>query len=204
MDLRVEKTYRSLKIEFMRLLEQKNFEDISVAELCDGAMIRRTTFYKHFADKNEFLTFFVKEMRDEFAARTRIEGYDATDPAENSQRMLEQTLAFLSEHGTLVDNALSSRSAPLIIDALGDVIQADTLRLLKNRAESKAADGASEAAEAGEDDKPVSLSESDPEMFATFWSGGIVKMLRAWCEAGRPPEMKQRMADMVQAARAML
>ena len=56
MDLRIQKTYRSLLTAFTKLLEKHRYEDVSVAMLCEEAMIRRTTFYKHFADKSEFFT----------------------------------------------------------------------------------------------------------------------------------------------------
>ena len=48
MDLRIRKTYLALHNAFTQLLEEKRFEDFTVNELCDLAMIRRTTFYKHF------------------------------------------------------------------------------------------------------------------------------------------------------------
>lgn len=60
LDLRVQKTYTSLIKAFEELLQEKAFEKISVKELCDAAVIRRPTFYKHFLDKYDFLTFFVK------------------------------------------------------------------------------------------------------------------------------------------------
>ena len=63
MDLRIEKTYRLLLAAFTKLLEQYRYEDVTVAMLCDEAMIRRTTFYKHFADKAEFFAFFVDSLR---------------------------------------------------------------------------------------------------------------------------------------------
>ncbi|MFR3769627.1 TetR/AcrR family transcriptional regulator [Collinsella stercoris] len=65
MDLRIQKTYRSLLAAFTRLLETHRYEDVTVAMLCDEAMIRRTTFYKHFADKAEFFSFFVDSLRIE-------------------------------------------------------------------------------------------------------------------------------------------
>lgn len=57
MDLRIQKTYRSLLVAFTKLLETHRYEDVTIAMLCDEAMIRRTTFYKHFADKSEFFSF---------------------------------------------------------------------------------------------------------------------------------------------------
>ena len=43
MDLRIKKTYRALFEAFTELLEEHRFEDVTVAMLCDRAMIRRTT-----------------------------------------------------------------------------------------------------------------------------------------------------------------
>ena len=60
LDLRVQKTYKSLIDSFEGLLREKEFEKISVKEICDAAVIRRPTFYTHFLDKYDFLSFFIK------------------------------------------------------------------------------------------------------------------------------------------------
>lgn len=62
MDLRIKKTYRALFEAFTELLEEHRFEDVTVAMLCDRAMIRRTTFYKHFRDKNDYFAFYIDEL----------------------------------------------------------------------------------------------------------------------------------------------
>lgn len=182
--MRVERTYRSLTNEFMGLLEEKNFEDITVAELCDRAMIRRTTFYKHFADKNEFLVFFVKEIRDNFTQKVESENRDSNDAVENCIKMMNETLRFLEDHGKLVDNALSSQSASLILEALGDVIYGDILKRLV-------------------DDEADEQSVNEKSMLATFVSGGITKMMLTWCHAGRPESMKEVMAQTLQSAKPL-
>ena len=64
LDLRIEKTYRALCEAFTALLEERHYEEITVSDLCDRALIRRTTFYKHFADKQEFLAFYVRRIRE--------------------------------------------------------------------------------------------------------------------------------------------
>lgn len=106
-------------------------------------------------------------------------------------------LKFLSAHGDLVDNALSSQSAPMLLDAMGDVMMVDMTRRLKEEAAKRDASLNSPGQTAG-------FGTRDPEMLATFITGGLVKMLRTWCEAGRPAEMEQRMVDTVRAARGML
>ena len=69
LDLRIQKTYMALTNSFMALLGEKNFEDITVNEICEKAMIRRATFYKHFGDKSELLTFIIKEQLGVFKAK---------------------------------------------------------------------------------------------------------------------------------------
>lgn len=61
LDLRVQKTYLALIHAFQDLLKENEVEEISVTELCENAMIRQPTFYKHFLDKYDFLTFFIKD-----------------------------------------------------------------------------------------------------------------------------------------------
>ena len=53
------------------MMEEMPFEDIKVKELCDRAMIRKSTFYKHFADKYELLAFIVKEVINDYNASGR-------------------------------------------------------------------------------------------------------------------------------------
>ena len=60
-DLRVQKTYNALFHAFQELLHEKNFDNITVTELCDRAMIRTATFYKHFEDKYAFFSFMMQE-----------------------------------------------------------------------------------------------------------------------------------------------
>lgn len=50
MDLRIEKTQRSIAQAFLALRAQKPLEKITVKELCQRAMINKSTFYAHYAD----------------------------------------------------------------------------------------------------------------------------------------------------------
>ena len=60
-DLRIQKTYAALTREFTALLKLKRFEQITVKELCDAAMVRTATFYNHFSDKYEFADFVISD-----------------------------------------------------------------------------------------------------------------------------------------------
>lgn len=62
-DLRIRKTYKALCDAFVTILEKKRFDDLTVNELCDEAMIRRAAFHKHFADKYDFFSFLSAKSR---------------------------------------------------------------------------------------------------------------------------------------------
>lgn len=49
-DLRVKKTRRNIKEEFMKLLKKKSIDKITVKELCENALINKGTFYLHYND----------------------------------------------------------------------------------------------------------------------------------------------------------
>lgn len=50
MDLRMVKTRRQIKTAFLKLREKFMPEDIKVKDICDEAMINKTTFYNHYTD----------------------------------------------------------------------------------------------------------------------------------------------------------
>lgn len=50
-DLRIKRTQSAIKSAFFELIEEKEFEHISVKDITDRAMISRNTFYLHYSDK---------------------------------------------------------------------------------------------------------------------------------------------------------
>lgn len=77
----------------IEMMEEMPFEDIKVKELCDRAMIRKSTFYKHFADKFELLAFIVKETINDFNERIRRDS-PTDDPVAFYNKMLDYVLGF--------------------------------------------------------------------------------------------------------------
>ena len=60
-DLRVQRTYLLLKNALLELLAKKSFDEIKVNDICNLAMIHRTTFYSHFQDKYDLLEYCKQE-----------------------------------------------------------------------------------------------------------------------------------------------
>lgn len=130
MDLRIRKTYLALHNAFMELLEEKRFEELSVNELCDRAMIRRTTFYKHFADKYEYFVFYVKEVVATFQERLPA---DVDGGTANSYliHMSRELICFVKEHALFARNIKNSSMFPMLLSILLDQISSDMVQVLR-------------------------------------------------------------------------
>ncbi|MBE9907342.1 TetR/AcrR family transcriptional regulator [Enterococcus casseliflavus] len=53
LDLRVKRTNKYIIEAFIRLVEEKGFEQVTVQNIADEAMINRATFYAHYKDKQD-------------------------------------------------------------------------------------------------------------------------------------------------------
>lgn len=71
-DLRIRRTRKLLWDALMTLLNEQDFEKISVKDICEQAMVHRTTFYKHYEDKHDLLLRGMKEMHDSLASETDL------------------------------------------------------------------------------------------------------------------------------------
>ena len=157
-DLRIRKTYLSLHNAFTDLLEEKKFEDFTVIELCDRAMIRRTTFYKHFADKYEYFTFYIKEIVATF------QDLLAPDVMEGEidvylLHMCRELIRFIKIHDRMVQNIRNSSMFPLLLSILLDSITEDITQVLFR----------------GNKHRPISKMQL--EGIAAFYAGGLLNAL---------------------------
>ena len=68
-DLRVIKTKRLLYKSLSKLLKEKSFEQIKISDICNEALINRSTFYAHYNDKYELLNDLFENLRTTFLAK---------------------------------------------------------------------------------------------------------------------------------------
>ncbi|HEY7022597.1 MAG TPA: TetR/AcrR family transcriptional regulator C-terminal domain-containing protein [Ktedonobacterales bacterium] len=61
-DLRVRRTRKLLWDALMAEMSVRAFEDITVTDICERAMVHRTTFYKHYDDKYALLEQGMRQM----------------------------------------------------------------------------------------------------------------------------------------------
>jgi AcrR family transcriptional regulator len=142
-------------------MEEIPFEDITINMLCERAMIRRTTFYKHFANKYEFFAFTIKEIQRRFnagiAQKTNI-----TKPQDYYVCVVQNTLGFLSEHENLVRSVLNSSVFPILLDTLSEQIANDIAQKLRD-----------------DKDSGVELP-AIPEIMAQVFTGALTSTAKWW------------------------
>ena len=122
MDLRIKKTYRALFDAFTELLEEYRFEDLTVAMLCDRAMIRRTTFYKHFRDKNDYFAFYIDELMSGLPQKQPDEAgaVSAEDVRALRHAILDDAMDLILAHERLMDNILASSMSGMLTNVICD------------------------------------------------------------------------------------
>lgn len=54
-DLRIIKTKKVLFDALVTLMKKKNFDKIKISDICEVALINRSTFYAHYQDKYDLL-----------------------------------------------------------------------------------------------------------------------------------------------------
>ena len=45
-------------------MREKEFEEIKVSDICNKALVNRSTFYAHFEDKYELLSTYIGDLKD--------------------------------------------------------------------------------------------------------------------------------------------
>ena len=66
-DLRVVKTKKALFEALINLTKETEFENIKIQDICNKALINRSTFYSHYSDKYDLLCDFIESLKNELS-----------------------------------------------------------------------------------------------------------------------------------------
>lgn len=130
MDLRIQKTYMALTNTFMELMLEKGFDEITVNELCARSLVGRGTFYKHFADKYEFLSFVVREQYRSFLKEI---SYSANNCSyeQRINALLTTSLNFIEQSPAVMAALQDEQGNSIIQKAISDVVVPDFAKQIK-------------------------------------------------------------------------
>lgn len=167
LDLRVQKTRLALTTALYDLLCEKSLNDITVTELCERAVVRKATFYKHFGDKNELLTYMIQQLQD-IAMEENTLGYDENVPQSYYIGVFRYFMDFLESNEKFVISVLQGNASSGVQDILSEQIQLDIKSHLKK-------------------ESYPAISDSNA-MLAAIYAGAIVSCGKWWILSENRPE----------------
>ena len=171
-DLRVKRTKKALNEAFVKLMNEKSFEDITINELCDEAGIRRATFYKHYTDKFDFLSAYIGALRDKFD-NTVWRADISAPPKEYYVSYAKRLVCFIDDNATAMDNVMKSNMFATLLTVVIEKNYIDTCRRLN----ASAAAGMNLAA-------PV-------EVIASMAAGAVAAAIYVWLVGGKKKTAEQ-------------
>ena len=179
LDLRVVKTYKLLHQAFDELLEKKSIDQITVGELCEKAMIRKTTFYLHFQDKYDYFNHYLIEVKEEFKRNVTTK-IDINNFHEYSVETLHEMFQLLQRHRKTLVKLKNNDRMSFLYQALEKQIALEFQNVLL------ALDPA--------------MAELDLQLMVSFYSGGLINILSWWLD--HPDEIdeniiSQRLVELV-------
>lgn len=118
-DLRVIRTKKLLCKAFKAILVKKSFEAITVNEICQEAMVHRTTFYKYFTDKYDLLRFCYGVTHDELMKNIALDKKDGQDVDSLISEKLVKT--FIENKG-IFENVVAAENAFCIGNMMNEVV----------------------------------------------------------------------------------
>ena len=88
-DLRVVKTKTAIRTAFVELLSERSFEEITVKDIVEKAVINRTTFYRHYIDKYDLAQKVSDEMLQNYIRLADVR-FKETHSFESLMEILDQ------------------------------------------------------------------------------------------------------------------
>lgn len=156
-DIRIVKSRRALAAAFFRLLEKQSFQKLSVNDICQEALVSRSTFYVHFEDKYHLLQHCLEELKTNMT-----EAASFCAPAER----LQAALQYVADHAAIFRNIFISDPSQELLKMFQSYFSHDILAQLEQRPPKKFSDR-------------LSLS-----LLARFYAGGLATTISWWIEDG--------------------
>lgn len=160
-DLRVLKTEQALFQALLKLMEKKTFDEITVNELCDAAMIRRATFYKHYQDKFDFYAHAIRYVLGMFAMSPKNEKM-SEDILENYTTSLVKILDFTSQNKKIIMSIVRSNMFPILMTISTEELSKSIRPMIER------------------DINSGFLKAQNPDLIISAFTGALMGVLNVW------------------------
>lgn len=131
-DLRVIKTKKNLYECILSIMSNKEFEDIKVSDICEKALINRSTFYAHFSDKYELLQSLIFDLTNELK-ETLNKNQNFENPKEYYMKMINLFLNHIDDNLNTYSAIIKNNKNSILMDMIYNTLLNDiTSNLMKN------------------------------------------------------------------------
>lgn len=148
----------------MQLMSSKSFEEIKVNEICEKAMINRSTFYAHFDDKYVLLDSLINDLKNSLLKRLRSnEIQDITKGY--FIRMIKLFAEEVEENKELYNMIINSNKNSVAIDMVLETLREQAVKDLKEK---------------------NFKSNIPTEVVVDYYLGGLVNLFKLWMRSYHP------------------
>lgn len=130
MDMRVIKTRAALTESLLELLNKQSFDTIKVVDICEKALVHRTTFYKHFEDKYQLLNYVLNGIIDNITSS--IEPADSfKKPEDFYASLLKAFINHISENKKTFRLVIKNNTTGFFMNNMREIVSSHILDYLK-------------------------------------------------------------------------
>ncbi len=178
-DMRQRRSRQHLTDALMGLMEERPYGEISVVDICQRAMVHRTTFYAHFEDKNDLFEYMLQNMMDRFSEnRSKAEQEKGLRRAIRDE--FRKVLEFFRVHRRLRMVGMGGPGSPelqMMEEAIAAVLEKFIL----------------------EKGDPAIWAENakGPQVWSHFYAGAIMSTVSWWLE-NEMPLSEEEMVDLLE------
>ena len=129
-DLRVIKTQNLLYNTLSELLRKKAFEEIKVSDICQSALINRSTFYSHYEDKYELLMDYINNQKEVLIMELEKNEH-IINTKEYYMKLIYLLLNYIEEKKDIYYDILINNKNSIVMDMLLDVALHDVEKRIK-------------------------------------------------------------------------
>ena len=158
-DLRIIKTKKILFETLLKLMKHKNFDKIKISDICEEALINRSTFYAHYQDKYELLDDLVEDLK--VSLLNDLGDNNNTSPKEYIMKLLSILIDKKKKKKDIYSAILLHNRNGFLIDFLIDVTERESAIRLKNN-------------------EDIVKSQLPLEIIIRFYAGGLINICLSW------------------------
>lgn len=164
-DLRVIKTKKILYESLINLLKEKTFEEIKVSDICENALINRSTFYSHYSDKYELFYSLINDLKTSLSEEL-IKNKNFSNTREYYLEMIKIFLDHVYEKKDIYSSIMINNKNSIIMDMIYDVINEDIERHI-------------------EEDKSNFENNIPSDIVSSFYLGAVVNIAVEWLKSDK-------------------